>query len=212
MSRISFIDFAPEAGGEGAGEGGTGAGAGGEGLGNEGTPGAGTEGAGTAFTQADVDRIVRDRLARQKAQFGDYDDLKTKAAEFDKIAESQKSELEKAQERATKAEAEAQATQERAQRLLTDASLQAAAAGKLADPTDVALIDRTAIEYGEDGAPTNVAALVDALIESKPHLAAQGRKVVDVNSGAQGTTPHAKLDDAALMGLSDGDFLKALGQ
>ena len=33
-----------------------------------------------SFTQADVDRIVRERLAQQaKNQFGDYDDLKTKA-------------------------------------------------------------------------------------------------------------------------------------
>jgi hypothetical protein len=33
-----------------------------------------------AFTQADVDRIVRERLAQQaKNKFGDYDDLKSKA-------------------------------------------------------------------------------------------------------------------------------------
>lgn len=37
---------------------------------------------GKTFTQADVDRIVRDRLAQQaKNQFGDYDDLKSKAGE-----------------------------------------------------------------------------------------------------------------------------------
>ena len=34
------------------------------------------------FTQADVDRIVRERLAQQaKNKFGDYDDLKSKAGE-----------------------------------------------------------------------------------------------------------------------------------
>ena len=34
------------------------------------------------FTQADVDRIVQDRLAQQaKNKFGDYDELKTKAGE-----------------------------------------------------------------------------------------------------------------------------------
>jgi len=37
---------------------------------------------GQAFTQADVDRIVRERLAQQaKNKFGDYEDLKTKAGE-----------------------------------------------------------------------------------------------------------------------------------
>lgn len=39
----------------------------------------------TTFTQADVDRIVKDRLAQQAkniaAKFGDYDEVKSKAAE-----------------------------------------------------------------------------------------------------------------------------------
>lgn len=34
----------------------------------------------TTFTQADVDRIVRERVKRTKDQFADYDELKTKAA------------------------------------------------------------------------------------------------------------------------------------
>ncbi len=37
---------------------------------------------GQSFSQADVERIVRERLAQQaKNKFGDYDDLKTKAGE-----------------------------------------------------------------------------------------------------------------------------------
>ena len=37
---------------------------------------------GQSFTQADVDRIVRERLKQQeKNKFGDYDDLKTKAGD-----------------------------------------------------------------------------------------------------------------------------------
>ena len=35
------------------------------------------------FTQADVDRIVADRLARQRSQFADYETFKTKAAAYD---------------------------------------------------------------------------------------------------------------------------------
>lgn len=50
-------------------------------------PNAATEGTGDpkpepTFSQADVERIVRERLAQQaKNKFGDYDDLKTKAGE-----------------------------------------------------------------------------------------------------------------------------------
>jgi hypothetical protein len=163
----------------------------------------------TTFTQADVDRIVRERLARQKSQFADYEDLKTKATEYDKIAEAQKSELDKAQERAAKAEREAAEATERAQRVLTESSIVAAAAGKLADPSDaVALIDRSAIEYGENGAPTNVAALIDALVETKPHLAAGARKVASIDQGARGGA--SPVDASKLMTMGDADFMAAL--
>lgn len=33
------------------------------------------------FTQADVDRIVKERVQRERAKFADYEDLKTKAGE-----------------------------------------------------------------------------------------------------------------------------------
>jgi hypothetical protein len=58
-------------------------------------------------TQADLDRIISERLGRERAKFADYDDVKAKAAEFDKIAEGQKTEAQKAAERADKAEREA---------------------------------------------------------------------------------------------------------
>ena len=33
------------------------------------------------FTQADVDKVVRERIQRERAKFSDYDDLKAKAGE-----------------------------------------------------------------------------------------------------------------------------------
>jgi hypothetical protein len=39
---------------------------------------------GGGFTQADVDRIVADRLRRERERYADYDDLKRKAGEADK--------------------------------------------------------------------------------------------------------------------------------
>ena len=46
------------------------------------TPSTDPEPQAPTFTQADVDRIVRERLAQQaKNKFGDYDELKTKAGE-----------------------------------------------------------------------------------------------------------------------------------
>lgn len=58
----------------------------------------------TTFSQADVERIVRERLAQQaKNKFGDYDDLKTKAGESQTL-EQRIAEMET---RTQKAEAEA---------------------------------------------------------------------------------------------------------
>ena len=54
-------------------------------------------------SQEELDRIIQKRIERERSKFADYDDLKAKAAEFEKFEESQKSELEKAQERAERA-------------------------------------------------------------------------------------------------------------
>jgi len=47
------------------------------------------------LTQAEVDRIVADRVGRERSKFADYNDLKTKAVQFDELQEENKSELEK---------------------------------------------------------------------------------------------------------------------
>lgn len=59
-------------------------------------------------SQAELDRIISDRVSRERAKYQDYGDLKQKATQFDAIAEAQKSELQKAVERADAAEKRAQ--------------------------------------------------------------------------------------------------------
>jgi len=68
---------------------------------NEATQEQKTNQAEAKFTQADVDRIVQDRLSREREKYVDYTALKEKAEKFDKIEEESKSELQKATERAT---------------------------------------------------------------------------------------------------------------
>lgn len=50
---------------------------------------------GKQFTQAELDRIVKDRLERQRQQFADYDDLKKDAQEMRAIREAGKDDLER---------------------------------------------------------------------------------------------------------------------
>lgn len=56
-----------------------------------------------SFTQADVDRIVRERVQRERAKFADYDDLKAKAGEKATVEER----LAAMEKRANEAEARA---------------------------------------------------------------------------------------------------------
>ena len=53
------------------------------------------QGADKTFSQADVDRIVADRLARESKKYADYDDLKKAKEELDQMKQGQLSEVEK---------------------------------------------------------------------------------------------------------------------
>lgn len=55
-------------------------------------------------TQADLDRIVESRLARERAKFADYDEVKGKASKYDEAEAANKTELQRAQEAAAAAE------------------------------------------------------------------------------------------------------------
>ena len=59
---------------------------------------------GKTFTQAELDQIVTDRLARERKKYDGFDELKTKAAKLDELEAANKTELEKATRRAEEAE------------------------------------------------------------------------------------------------------------
>lgn len=193
-------------------------------------PGSGQmpEGGEAKFTQADIDRIVKERLARQKSQFADYDDLKTKAAKFDELEQAQKSELEKWQEQARKAnEAKTKAEQERESalreannRLIKAAFI--AEAGKLGaiHPEDAYLLaDLAAVSIADDGAVTGVAEAVKALLEAG-RLVTTGRpQAPSLDAGAGDNTPRwtdkgsqltpEELHIARKTGVTPEQYLKA---
>lgn len=49
-------------------------------------------------SQSDLDRIIGERVGRERSKFADYDDLKKKAAAFDEAENKNKTELQKALE------------------------------------------------------------------------------------------------------------------
>lgn len=144
------------------------------------------------FTQAELDKIVQERLARAKAEPpADYEDLKAAKAKLDELEAANATELEKATKRAEEAEQKAAKAETAAKETrLTSAILAEASKAdrKVVDPDAVlTLLDRSKLELDADGNPTNIAAAVDSLLEAKPYLAGGGTRVVgDVDQGARG--------------------------
>lgn len=52
------------------------------------------------FTESEVNKMMEARIGKERAKFADYDELKAKASRFDEIEDANKSELQKATERA----------------------------------------------------------------------------------------------------------------
>ena len=144
----------------------------------------------TPEQQAELDRIVADRLARERKKaekFADYDDIKTKLTEYEKAeAERKQSELTAAERlEAEKAAAlkKAQEAEERGNAAITAANQRLinaefkALAREANVPADrlaaaLRLADLSGVSVGEDGEPSGVADAVKALVEAHPYLVA----------------------------------------
>jgi hypothetical protein len=148
----------------------------------EGTPPEGQEQeAGKTFTQADLDRIVAERLARESKKYADYDDLKAKAEEAARLQAEQEeataSDLDKAVKAARK-EVEEALRAEFAQERVAD-KIDALAAGKFADPEDARLRLASRVgEFVQDGSVDTdaISKALDEVLEKHPHLAAKPEK------------------------------------
>jgi len=77
--------------------------------------------AGKTFTQAQLDRIVEERLARERQKYADYDDLKKAAAKAKELEDAKKSEEQKLLDRIEAAEKRA----EQAEQAVTEAEKKA---------------------------------------------------------------------------------------
>jgi regulator of protease activity HflC (stomatin/prohibitin superfamily) len=73
------------------------------------------EGQGKTFTQAELDRIVAERLGRERQKYEGYEDLKAKAQRLEELEAQNQSEAQKAQ---AKADKEAQRAAQAEARLL----------------------------------------------------------------------------------------------
>lgn len=126
------------------------------------------------YSKSQVEHILQERLAAERKKLGDVGELKKKAAEFDKLQDAQKSELEKLNERASSLESRAQSLQDelRTERLTNAVFAQANGVGITDAGLAARLIDGSAVEFSDEGKPekASVKKALEALVESHPIL------------------------------------------
>src|SRR5690606_16660079 len=142
-------------------------------------------------SQEELNRVLKDRLDRERAKFADYAELKAKAAKLDEIEEANKSEAEKVAERLAKAERAAAEAEARALRR------EIALEHKLSKD-DAALLDAVS---DEDAMRRLAARLAEQAAERDRHISNHGAYVP-----AEGKTPQALNSDQLEQSLR-----KALG-
>ncbi|ETT64940.1 hypothetical protein BSK66_07970 [Paenibacillus odorifer] len=143
------------------------------------------------FTQAELDLIVADRLARERKKaekFADYDELKTKLTALEQAeAERAKSDLTEAERLTADLEAariKAQEAEERGSAAITTANKRLinaefkALAREMNVPADrlaaaLKLADLGAASVDDEGNPVGVKEAVEALIAAEPYLVAE---------------------------------------
>lgn len=124
-------------------------------------------------SQADLDRIVEQRLARERQKYADYDDLREKASKFDELDAATKTELQKAQDAIAERDAKLADLPKQVQRQVLKFASTAASKG-FVDPEDALLAIDSGVDLSDDKA---VGVALDELAERKPHWVAKPKKL-----------------------------------
>lgn len=131
------------------------------------------------FTQDQVNDLIAKEKGKIQSRYGDYDDLKSKAAKLDEIEESNRSEVEKAQGKLSKAESERDEAKAKLLRFEV-------AAAKEVPAKLVPLLTATTKEGLEEQA--------DLILENAK---SGGDTPPDFNGGPRDPTPEPKTPEAA---------------
>jgi hypothetical protein len=124
------------------------------------------------FTQADVERLITERLSRETKKYADYD--KTKA-ELKRLQEARKSDVDRLQETVSDLTAKFTEAESRARANLVKSAVVAAAARlDFNDPQDAfRLLDVGGLEVEDDGSVKGLDGTLQKLLSEKPYLRKQ---------------------------------------
>lgn len=160
--------------GDGAGASGGGNGGGGNGGGENGGDNGGENSGNSSYTppatQADLDRIVEARLARERDKFKGYDDLKAKAAKWDQLEDEKKTPSEKAIEEA-RAQAAGETSAKYERRIASTEIKSIAATVGFLDPADALAVLGDEVPKKDDEIDVDeLKKRVEKLAADKPYL------------------------------------------
>ena len=170
----------------------------GENAGQETANGSGAE---KMFSQDEVNKIIKGRSERELQKmlgeigFQSVDELKTLVKQKKEHEEAEKSELQKAQDRAAALEKEKEAllASQKTKATQYDVAVKAAKLGIVDPDAAYRLMDQGKIEFEEDGSPKNTEALLQDLVKNKPYLVGSG------SSAANAAKSHIDAADKVIL-------------
>lgn len=161
------------------------------------------------FTQADLDKILADRLAREKKKYEDYDTLKTKLTEFEKRQKEQElaslNDKEKAEKLAAEEAERANTLQKQLEETLSNVKAQAikaafreAAMKQNIEHIDDAfkLIDLSTVEVSDTFEVNGIDTVVEQFAKERPYLLKSNAKV-EGDVGGPTNPPPTKTDKSS---------------
>jgi len=174
-----------------------------------------------AFSQEEVDRIIKERLQRERQsaekKYADYDDLKKAATKLKKIEDANKSEADKKAELMKALEDQyaelqrqnARLAQEQVETLIKVAVITEATKRKFIDPGDsYRMIDLSTLTV-EEGDVKGVEEALEALAKEKPYLLQAQSKMAPTNPGRGQETGETDAERRArLFGRGESPFGK----
>ncbi|TDD88360.1 hypothetical protein [Actinomadura rubrisoli] len=192
--------------------------AGGDGTDGDGDDGNAEDGQASESGQSEgADKADEDKLLGPKGEkaLAAEKEKRKEEARKRREAEAELERLRNGDDKAAAAAAEAEkAAIQRANARILRSEVKAAAAGKLADPTDaLRLLDLDQFEVGEDGEVDEgeIADAISGLLKSKPYLAAGGKPRFqgDADQGARKKTKPPTLDEQIATAEKAGNWAEA---
>ena len=168
------------------------------------------------FTQEQVNRMQAQTKRETRAQFADYNELKTRAARADELEQEKLTEAERMEARAIDAEKRAADAQQQvaSAMIASEVKVRASAMGVVDPDAAFVLLDRSNVRYDATEGVTGVDDALASLLEAKPYLKSSNRTPnLNPEAGQPVATQRLTAEQreaAQYLGMTDEQYAKGL--